>query len=114
MARNKIFLSPVQELIVGISFFNGIWIHLGVYLGEETWNPIFLQIQNLLPNTYLFWVLPFILSFVSILGSYFIGGWIGLVSIGFAFLGGFFINSFFGMILLIIGLFLGFFAPLRD
>ena len=107
-------LSFVHEIIAGIVFLSGMWIHFGIYPGEGFWQSILMNIYSSLPISYFFWLMPFFMLFFSILGSYFIGGWLGLTAIGFAFLGGYFINNFFGMILLIIGLFLGLFAPLRD
>jgi len=108
------FLVFIHEIVVGITFLNGIWIRIGLYPGGETWSLFLLQMYSLFPNSYIFWFFPFILLFVCVIGSYFIGGWLGLVSIAFGFLGGFLISRFFGMILLIVGLFLGLFAPLRD
>jgi hypothetical protein len=114
MELRKIGLFLFNELILIIVFLNGIWIRLGIYPEEETWKPVFLSLYNLLQNSYLFWLMPFLLLFPSMLGSYFIGGWLGLIAISLAFLSGYFLNSSFSMILLLIGIILGSFAPLRD
>jgi hypothetical protein len=114
MESRRIVLFFVSEFILGVVFLSGIWIRFGIYPEEGFWQSILMNIYSLLPIPYFFWLMPFFMLFFSILGSYFIGGWLGLTAIGFAFLGGYFINNFFGIVLLVIGIVVGFFAPLRD
>jgi len=114
MSLKRIALPFIHEVVLGVVFLSSIWIRLGLYLEEGFWKLILLSIYSLFQNPYFFWLMPFFMLFVSILCSYFIGGWLGLLAISFVFLGGYFINNFFSVMLILIGIILGFFAPLRD
>lgn len=104
----------VQEFVVGFGFLSGLWIHVGVDPEAEIIKAMATMIQTISPNpTYslLFWIIPIAATIVSIIGSYAMGGWIGIFAVLFAFFGGVFISSTFGVVFLIIGVLLGFAAP---
>ena len=61
--------------------------------------------------SFAFWIIPIVFTLISLFGSYFLGGWLGLIAVGLAFLGGIFFSSSFGLLILVIALILGFIGP---
>lgn len=115
MTGNKIGLSFVQEFVLGFGFLSGLWIHVGVNPESEILRAFAQVVEELAPSSgfsLIFWLVPIIGLVASVTGSYFIGGWFGLVAVSLAFLGGVFIDSTFGVILLVVGVLLGFAAPM--
>lgn len=115
MPRQSIGEKFVQEFVLSFGFLSGLWIHVGIDPEEEMSKALLSVLKTLNPaldlsTSLLFWLLPIIIVILSILGSYAIGGLIGLIAVGLAFIGGVFIESF-GVWFLIIGVILGSFAP---
>jgi len=114
MAPETIGKSFVQEFVLGFGFFSGLWIHIGIDPEVEVIKALSSVVQQLAPNpmySFVFWIIPIIATLGSLAGSYFLGGWLGLIAVGLALLGGIFISSGFGVFCLIIGIILGFIAP---
>jgi len=108
---NEIF---VQEFVLGLGFFGGFWVHVGINPESEVLKALSTIVKTLVPNSnfsLLFWMIPVVDMMFSILFAYVLGGWLGLIAIFLAFLGGVFIESMFGIVLLIIAVFLGIIAP---
>lgn len=104
----------VQEFVLGFGFLSGFWIHVGIDPESEVLKALSAIIQTLAPNSrfsLLFWVIPIASTIFSIIFTYLLGGWIGLIAVVLAFLGGVFIESSVGVILLIVAILLGMFAP---
>jgi len=104
--RNESF---VIEFVILFGFLNGLWIYAGVNPESE----ILKAFTDLVPamSSFLFWLITIILTVGTILAAYKIGEWVGLVAILAAFLGGVFIESW-GIWSLLIGMGIGWFAPL--
>lgn len=115
MGTQKVGLSFVQEFVLGFGFLSGLWIHVGVNPESEIVKAFAQVAEELAPSSgfsLIFWLIPVIALVASITGSYFISGWFGLVALGLAFAGGIFIDSTLGVILLVVGVLLGFVAPM--
>ena len=115
MPRQNIGEKFVQEFVLSFSFLSGLWIHVGVDPEEEISKALLSILQTLNPIldpsiSILFWMLPIMGIFLSIIGSYAFGGFLGLIAVVLAFIGGIFIESF-GVFLLIAGVIFGLFAP---
>lgn len=109
--------SFVQEFVLGFGFLSGLWIYIGVNPEIEIIKIFVTVIREISPNpmySFAFWIVPVIVTLSSLAGSYFLGGWLGLISVGLAFLGGIFIGSSIGIFFLIIAVILGFIAPLTQ
>ena len=114
MSKEELGKSFVQEFVLGFGFLSGLWIHAGVDPEAEIIKALSSIVLQLAPNpmySFAFWIIPIIATLGSLVGSYFLGGWLGLIAVGLAFLGGIFISSGFGVFCLIIGVILGFIAP---
>jgi len=114
MVTEDLGKSFVQEFVLGFGFLSGLWIYAGVNPETEIIKAFSSVIQELSPNpmySFVFWLIPIIGTLVSLGGSYFIGGWVGLIAVFFALIGGIFISSTFGVICLVIAILIGFFAP---
>ncbi len=114
MSAENIGKSFVNEFVIGFGFLSGLWIHVGVDPEAEVIKALSSIVLQLAPNpmySFAFWIIPIIATLGALAGSYFMGGWLGLISVGLAFLGGIFISSGFGVFCLIIGVLLGFIAP---
>ena len=103
-----------QESLLLLTFLSSVWIEVGIMGGQSFLTGPLMSLYAYLPNQIFFWILPFFLLFSCILGSYFIGGWVGLLSLILVFLGGTILNDIYGLILLIFGMIVGIFAPLRE
>jgi hypothetical protein len=114
MKVKRLALFLIQELILVLVFLSAAWINVGTNPGEEFLKIYLIYIYNLLPNTFFFWTLPFLIMFFAILASYFISGSTGVIALALIFAGGFFVGNFWGIVLLVFGAFLGIFAPLRE
>ncbi len=114
MKTEEISKAFVQEFVLGFGFLSGLWINAGIDPEVEIIKALSTLVQQLAPNpvySFLFWIVPIIATLASLVGSYSLGGWLGLIAVGLALLGGIFISSTFGVILLILGIIMGFIAP---
>ena len=98
----------VQEFVIGLGFLSG--------MGIDPEGMIIQALSQALPNPSfgfkaLFFLLPLIITIISILGAFAIGGWLGITAVGLAFIGGIFINHSFGAYLLVGAVLLGLIAP---
>jgi hypothetical protein len=114
MPSRKLALSFAQEFLLALVFLSAAWINAGIHPNEDFLKDVFLYVYNLLPNAFLFWVLPFFIIFFSVIGSYFISGWSGIIALALIFSGEFFKDGPLGILLLLIGIVIGFFASLRE
>lgn len=117
MSLQKVALSLIHEFILGVAFFCSLWIRLGLEPQESILQKFSMIINNILPITYfpyLFWLIPIFVLLLTIVGSFYISGWLGLASIGLIFSSGFFIENIVGAIMLFIALVVGLFAPWRE
>lgn len=106
MAAEDLGKSFVQEFVIGFGFLSGLWIHVGINPETE----IIKAFSSITPSL-AFWIIPVITTLGSLVGSYFLGGWLGLIAVGLAFIGGIFFSSNLGVICLILGVLIGFAAP---
>ena len=114
MVAEDIGRSFVQEFVLGFGFLSGIWIYAGVNPETEVIKAFSSIIQELSPNpiySFLFWIIPIMVTLISLGASFYIGSWIGLIAVFFALIGGIFVSTTLGIICLIIGVILGFIAP---
>lgn len=114
MTSEDVEKSFIEIFVIGFGFLSGLWIHVGVNPETEiikAFSSIIKTLNASFGFSFLFWIIPIIVLVGSIIGSLVVGGWLGLIAVGFAFLGGIFINSTFGIICLFIGIVLGFIAP---
>jgi len=113
MVVSKVAKSFVDEFVVGFGFFSGLWICIGVNPETEFIKAFTDVVNQLAPQWgFIFWLIPVVVTLGSVVGAYFMGGWFGLGAVGLAFLGGCFITNPVGIWLLIIGMLIGFFAPM--
>ncbi len=111
MNSGNIALSFVQEFVIGFGFLSGLWIYVGVDPETEVVKAFASAVHQIAPGySFLFWLIPVVTTIGSWLGSYFIGGWLRVIAVLFAFGGGILIGSF-GIWLLIAGIVLGFLVP---
>jgi hypothetical protein len=115
MVSNKLAVWFVQEIVIGFGFFTGFWMFVG-------FDPEALMVNSLLDAfkslsgsmvstlSFYYWIFGVVFTVVSIASAWFIGKWVGLLAVFFAFLGGLLITSV-GVWFLLIGAFLGFVAP---
>lgn len=104
----------VEEFVIGLGFFSGLWFHVGINPETEIIKAIVQILESLNPNSkylFIFWLLPGVVTLISILTSYICGGILGLIAVLLAFIGGVFLDSTIGLLLLLAGVFLGFIAP---
>ena len=114
MSVEKIGQSFVQEFVIGFGFFSGLWINVGINPETEILN-IFSDLMITLNVgsgfNLIFWLLPIMLILSSLVGSFFIGGWPGIIAVGLGFLAGLLFTNVIGVVLLIIAIILGGAAP---
>jgi hypothetical protein len=94
----------VQECVIGLGFFSGLWIYAGVDPTAE----IVKSLSMVVPEwSWLLWLFVVAGTIGSILAAYRMGGTFGLVTVLMAFVGGILVSSAFGILLLIIAVLLG-------
>jgi len=110
-----------RVFVIGIGFFNGLWIALGVNPESELINALCKVIKILSPESFEFiYTLVAMFSLLSLIASIFVayqlGGKLGLLAIGLGFLSGFIIISMhlIGTLLLLISFLLSIFATSKD
>lgn len=113
MNPGKLF---VQEFVVSVGFFTGLWIAVGVNPTTEINNALMEVIKAFNPESDLiFWlkIFPTLALIASIIGALIVGGKLGLVAVFCGFLGGITFVSFplMGLFLTAIGVVIGFIAP---
>ena len=101
-----------NEFVIGLGFLSGLWITVGIDPLAEVFKALATIINTLNPDSgfgFLFFVIPIIILFCSILGTYFMGGKLGLVAVGCGFFGGLLIllSPIISAILLILGMGVG-------
>ena len=103
-----------QESLLLLTFLSSVWIEVGIMGGQSFLTARLMSLYSYLPNQIFFWILPFFILFACILGSYFIGGWVGVLSLILVFLGGTILNDFYGLVLLLFGMLLGLLSPTKE
>jgi hypothetical protein len=96
----------VQEFVIGLGLLGGMGIDPG---GE-----ILKAILQLMPNNnfgFLLFLISILVTIVSIMGAFAMGGWIGIIAVVLAFFGGLFINNQIGAWFIVIAILLGLIAP---
>jgi hypothetical protein len=114
MNLRKVVLSIVKELLLVLVFLSAAWINVGLYQNETFLRGFFLYAYSLLPNIFLFWMLPFFIISFSIIISYFMGGFSELLALILVFVGEPFRYSFPGIIMILIGITIAVFPPIRQ
>lgn len=115
MASRKVALAFVEDIVIGFGFFTGFWFYIGFDPQDLMVNSIldaFKPLVGSMASTlgFYYWLFGVVFAVVSIASAWFVGKWVGLLAVFFAFLGGLFITSI-GVWFLLIGAFLGFIAP---
>lgn len=105
----------VNEFVIGLGFLSGLWIAVGIDPQAEIFRAFATIIKTLNPNSgfgLLFFIIPIIILVCLILGTYFMGGKLGLVAVVFGFAGGLLIlgSPCISIILLFLGMGLGIIA----
>lgn len=79
----------VRVIVLGFGFFSGLWIAVGVDPEIELIKAFAGWANSTKAGLgELFWMIPIFSSAASVFAAYTIGGWIGLLAVGFAFFGG--------------------------
>lgn len=79
----------VRAIVLGFGFFSGLWIAVGVDPEIELIKGLAEWANSTKPGlSVFFWMIPVFSSAASVFLAYTIGGWIGLLAVGFAFVGG--------------------------
>lgn len=97
---------------IGLGFLSGLWIAVGIDPQAEIFKAFDTILKTLNPDSgfgFLFFVIPIIILICLILGTYFMGGKLGLIAVTFGFLGGLLIlaSPLISIILLFLGMGLG-------
>ena len=101
----------VKEFVLGFGFISGLWIYIGINPETEILKTFAEIAHQLDPNSgFIFWLIPFLMLIASTIGTFALGGKIGVVAVFLAFMGGVFIGSF-GIWILIPAILLGLLAP---
>jgi len=104
----------VSEFVIGLGFLSGLWIHIGVNPETEILKALTSVLKEINPDPtlgFVFWFMPVIVTIMSWIGAFVIGGWPGFIATVLALIAGIFISSTFGAVLLIIAILLGLVAP---
>jgi hypothetical protein len=100
----------VQEFVIGLGLLSGMGIDPdGMII--KTLGQIIPTLNSSVGLKIFFFLLPLIITVMSIIVAFVVGGWIGIIAIGLAFVGGIFIKSSVGGWLLIFGILIGLVAP---
>lgn len=107
--------SLVKEIVIGFGFLEGIWIAIGMNPESEILNAFIPMLQSLnTPPAYIFLmqILPSIIFIGTMIGIYFLGGWLGILAVVLAFIAGISILYFplLGFLFLVMGIGLGYLA----
>jgi uncharacterized protein YybS (DUF2232 family) len=105
----------INEFVIGFGFLSGLWIAVGIDPQAEVFKTFATIINTLNPDSgfgFLFFVIPIIILICSILGTYLMGGKLGLIAVAFGILGGLLIlaSPMISIILLFLGMGLGIIA----
>lgn len=114
MNLRKMTIPLAKELLLAVVFLSTVWISVGLDQNENFLRGFFLYAYNLLPNTFLFWIIPFLILFFSIMISYFTGGFPSLLALILVFVGGIFRYSLAGVVIILIGIAIAVFPPVRQ
>jgi len=113
MNLRKIVISFVKEFLLALVFLSAAWINLGLDQNETFLKGFFLYVYSLLSNTFLFWILPFLIISFSMIIFYFIGRFLGLAALILVFVGEYFRYSLPGIVMILIGTIIVIFPPVR-
>ncbi|MFA6089360.1 MAG: hypothetical protein WC755_05825 [Candidatus Woesearchaeota archaeon] len=105
----------INEFVVAFGFLSGLWVAVGVNPEAEifkAFSQVFQQLNAGVGFSFLFTVLPIILTLATLFGIYFLGGWIGVAAVALGFVAGLLIiiNPIIAVILLFASLGLGLLA----
>jgi len=98
----------VQEIIVGLGFLDGLWVHAGIHPETEAFRA-FTQLVPEMSSVW-FWIGTLILTVVTILATHLIGKALGLLSLFLSLTGGIFVETW-GIWSLAAALLIGFLIP---
>jgi hypothetical protein len=108
----------IWQFVIGLGFLSGLWTAIGI----DPQAVIFGVLGNLVDTVYsdpairsLFLILPTILLFLSILGAYTRGRFLGLISVILAYLAGLFIlvSTVTALVFFGVAIIIGYLAPDR-
>jgi len=100
----------VKEFIIGLGLISGIFWRVGVDPEAVLFSALLDIYRQLSPDTrfsWYFWLAPLLLTAISWIGAYLIGGTLGFFAVILALAGVFMYDTFFGWILVIVAVILG-------
>lgn len=106
-----------NEFVILFGFFGGLFTRVGVDPETELIKAFLSILESFVPtvkqfNPWIVILITIVLTVLSVLGAYSLGGWVGLVAVAFAWVGGYIIigdstQAIIGVFLLIIALLIG-------
>jgi hypothetical protein len=104
-----------KEFVIGLGFFSGLWLAIGFDPEAELFKALADLLKIINPEFKLgiiFFIIPILLTVISIYVAWNMGGQLGLIAVLFGFIAGVLIivTSGYSFLLLIIGGILAFFA----
>ena len=117
MRDTKVGAIFVQEVTIPFGFLNGVWIYVGVNPKAEVLKTFAWIAERFAPNFQfglVFLLIPILTTIFYVVVSLVVGGWLGLIAVGFAYLAGLTIltGSLLGIVFFILAIILGFLAPI--
>lgn len=105
----------INEFVIGLGFLSGLWIAVGIDPQAELFKALNTFLNYVNPESrlgILFFLVPIVILFCSIIGAYFLGGKLGLIAVAFGFLGGllFLASPLISIFVLFLGMVLGIIA----
>ena len=100
----------VKEFVIGLGFFSGLFWRVGLDPEAVLFSALMDLYRQLAPDTrfsWYFWLAPLLLTVISWVGAYLLGGALGLLAVILALVGGFMYDAFIGWILVITAVILG-------
>lgn len=83
------FVMVIMVFLVGLAFMSGLWIAIGVNPEGEITNAFAEAVNSIIPGSeIIMWLIPIIALIISIFGAHYMGGSLGLLSVGIALIGG--------------------------
>ncbi|MEL7562575.1 hypothetical protein [Dehalogenimonas sp. 4OHTPN] len=113
----KIVPTFLSEIVIGFGFLSGLWIHVGINPETELIKAFASVAEAIAPDSGIslwFWLIPLVMTAVSLWLTYAVGGVMGLIAVGLAFVAGLSIGTDFGPPLLVISLVIGLISPMMS
>lgn len=103
----------VQQFVLGFGFLSGLWVKLGfdpedILIGFVS--DFFEMVSPGNTLSPLFWVVPIVLTVVSLAGAFYYGEFVGVLAVGLSFVAGFLFPDLLFVFLLVSAVVVGIFA----